>query len=63
MGSGSASTLTVGARSYAPGSMQGSPRKSASAPLADFGVGDSVNSAMAGKVCLIARGGIDVAPR
>lgn len=61
MGQGSASALTVGSRSYAAGDMEGSPKKTASAPLADFGLGDAVNAAVAGKVCLIARGSIDFA--
>lgn len=63
MGAGSASTLTVGSTTYAPGGMDGSPKVTASAPLADFGLGDVVNSAMAGKVCLIARGTIDFATK
>ncbi|WIT13223.1 S8 family serine peptidase [Paucibacter sediminis] len=63
MGAGSASSLSVGASTYAPGGMDGSPKTSASAPLADFGLGDVVNAAMAGKVCLIARGTIDFATK
>lgn len=62
-GAGTAPALTVGATVYAPGSMDGSPVKTATAPLADFGIGDAVNSAMAGKVCLIARGTIDFATK
>ncbi len=62
-GSGTAPALTVGATVYAPGSMDGSPVKSATAPLADFGIGDTVTSTMAGKVCLIARGTIDFATK
>lgn len=61
MNSGTSAALTVGATVYAPGSMDGSPVKTASAPLADFGLGDQVNAAVAGKVCLIARGSIDFA--
>ncbi len=60
-GGGTASTLTVGATTYAPGAMDGSPLASASAPLADFGLGESVNAAVNGKVCLIARGNVDFA--
>ena len=57
MGTGSASAQTVGATVYAPGGMDGSPRSSATAPLADFDLGGSaVAGAMSGKVCLIARG-------
>ena len=63
MGSGADSALSVGARTYAPGAMDGSPKTAASAPLADFGVGDKVNAAMTGKVCLIARGAIDFATK
>jgi subtilisin family serine protease len=58
MGTGSVSTLTVGTSTYAPGGMDGSPKATAAAPLADFGLGDAVNTAVAGKVCLIARGSI-----
>ena len=54
--SGTTATLSVGGKSYAPGILVGSPRTSASAALADFGMGDEVNQAMAGKVCLIKRG-------
>jgi subtilisin family serine protease len=61
MGAGSDSSLTVGTRVYAPGGMDGSPRTTATAPLADFGIGDAVNPAVAGKICLIARGSIDFA--
>jgi subtilisin family serine protease len=61
MGSGSASSLKVGTSTYAAGDMTGSPRKSATAPLADFGIGDQVNAAVNGKICLIARGSIDFA--
>mgnify|MGYP000141180498 FL=1 len=60
-GVGQEAVLTVGTSTYAPGAMEGSPVKTATAPLADFGIGDTVNSAMAGKVCLIARGTVDFA--
>ena len=63
MNSGSAPALTVGATVYAPGAMDGSPLKTATAPLADFGLGDKVNAAVSGKVCLIARGTIDFATK
>ena len=59
MNSGSEGTLTVGNQAYAPGAMQGSPKTSASAPLAEFGIGDKVDTAVVGKVCLIARGTVD----
>ncbi|HEU4776275.1 MAG TPA: S8 family serine peptidase [Telluria sp.] len=61
--SGTAPALTVGGTVYAPGAMDGSPVKSATAPLADFGLGDVVNTAMSGKVCLISRGTIDFATK
>ncbi|MGX4640553.1 S8 family serine peptidase [Massilia sp. SYSU DXS3249] len=56
MGTALVSSLTVGASSYEVGSVTGSPRGTATAPLADFGFGGEVNPAMAGKVCLISRG-------
>ncbi len=59
MGSGTEATLQVGNSAYAPGPMQGSPTASASAALADFGLGDTVRAAVRGKICLIARGAID----
>lgn len=59
MGSGQEAVLSVGASTYAPGAMEGSPVKTATAALADFGIGDKVNTAVAGKVCLIARGTVD----
>lgn len=43
--------------------MEGSPVKTATAPLADFGIGDTVNSAVSGKVCLIQRGSVDFAAK
>jgi subtilisin family serine protease len=58
MGTGSNSTLTVGATVYAPGGMDGSPKATVTAPLADFGLGDTVNAAVAGKICVIQRGNI-----
>lgn len=63
MGAGQAASLVVGASTYAPGSMEGSPNASATGALADFGLGSTINSAMAGKVCLIARGSIDFATK
>jgi subtilisin family serine protease len=61
--SGTASALTVGGTAYAPGAMTGSPVKTATAALADFGIGDVVNSGMAGKVCLVQRGTVDFATK
>jgi subtilisin family serine protease len=59
MGSGIEAALSVGGVAYAAGAMEGSPVKSATAALADFGIGDKVNSAVSGKVCLIQRGTVD----
>jgi len=63
MGTGSESSLVVGSTTYAPGGMDGSPKLTRSGALADFGLGDTVNGAMAGKVCLIQRGNIDFATK
>jgi subtilisin family serine protease len=62
-GAGSSAALAVGGAAYAPGAFQGSPFTSASAPLADFGLGDKVDQAFNGKLCLIARGTIDFATK
>jgi subtilisin family serine protease len=59
MGSGQDPVLSVGATAYASTAMEGSPVKTATAPLADFGIGDTVNTAVSGKVCLIQRGTVD----
>jgi subtilisin family serine protease len=61
MGSGIDTALSVGTTSYASSAMEGSPVKTATAPLADFGIGDKVNTAVSGKVCLIQRGTVDFA--
>ena len=59
-GTGTRSTLAVGASAYDPGGMDGSPKASASAPLADFGLGGTASpGSMTGKVCLIQRGTYD----
>ena len=63
MGTGSESVLTVGSTTYTPGTMEGSPAIVRTGALADFGIGDAVNTAMSGKVCLIARGTIDFATK
>ena len=60
-GGGIDAALTVGGVNYAAGAMEGSPLKTATAALADFGIGDTVNNAVSGKVCLIQRGSIDFA--
>lgn len=62
--SGSEPTLSVGGVTYAAGSMEGSPVKVATAPLADFGTGETpAAGSMSGKVCLIARGNVDFATK
>ena len=58
MNSGSAATLSVGGAAVIASPNTGSPQLSVTAPLADMGIGDAVNPAMAGKVCLIKRGAI-----
>ena len=58
MGSALIVSLKVGASSYAVSSVTGAPYGTVTAPLADFGIGDVINPAMAGKVCLIKRGAI-----
>jgi len=63
MGAGVDTALSVGATNYASSAMEGSPIKSATAPLADFGIGDKVNTAVSGKVCLIQRGTVDFATK
>jgi subtilisin family serine protease len=63
MGSGQDPVLSVGSSTYAPTAMEGSPVKTATAPLADFGIGDKVNTAVSGKVCLIQRGTVDFATK
>jgi subtilisin family serine protease len=61
MGSGTDSAVAVGGTPYASFPMEGAPARSVTAALADFGIGDAVNQAVAGKVCLIQRGSIDFA--
>lgn len=59
-GEGRESALSVGATTYAPGGMDGSPVASVTAPLADFGLGGTASpGTMTGKVCLIQRGTYD----
>ena len=62
-GMGTGQDLKVGTSVYAPGAITGSPIKSATAALASFGLGDVVNTAVSGKVCLIARGTVDFATK
>jgi subtilisin family serine protease len=63
MGTGLDSALTVGTTNYTSSVMENSPVKTATAPLADFGIGDTVNTAVSGKVCLIQRGTVDFATK
>jgi len=60
-GTGATPSLTVGGSDYAVGAMEGSPRTSASAALANFGLGDKVDGSVSGKICLIQRGSVDFA--
>lgn len=62
-GTGVDTALTVGSTNYASSAMEGSPVKTATAPLADFGIGDAVNTSVSGKVCLIQRGTVDFATK
>ena len=63
MGKGADSTASVAGVAYQVGGMTGSPNKTATAALADFGLGDVVKSTMAGKICLIQRGTVDFATK
>jgi subtilisin family serine protease len=63
MGAGQEAVLSVGGTAYASSAMEGSPVTTATAPLADFGIGDAVNTAVSGKVCLIQRGTVDFATK
>jgi subtilisin family serine protease len=62
-GTGREAALTVGAAGYPALPTEGTPAGSVAAPLADFGTGEAVNAAMAGKVCLIKRGAISFADK
>jgi len=61
MGTGSESVLSVADTAYAANEMTGTPKITATAALADFGLGDKVDAAVAGKICLIARGSVSFA--
>ncbi|NNG25169.1 S8 family serine peptidase [Telluria aromaticivorans] len=63
MNSGIEAALTVGDVPFAAATMEGSPVKTATAPLADFGLGDKTDPLVKGKVCLIQRGSIDFATK
>lgn len=57
-------TANVGASPYTVQAMDGSPRTSASAPLANFGLGlTATPGSMTGQVCLIQRGDISFADK
>jgi subtilisin family serine protease len=57
-------SLNVGASAYGAIAMEGSPRASATGPLANFGIGDApAPGSMSGKVCLISRGTISFAQK
>jgi subtilisin family serine protease len=62
-GHGSTGELTVGTEVYAPIPLNGSANGTVTAKLADFGLGDKVNTKVAGKVCLIQRGNITFAEK
>lgn len=58
MGTGSESSVSVAGTTTVVGDMTGSPKATATAALANFGIGDAVNASVAGKICLIERGAI-----
>jgi subtilisin family serine protease len=62
-GTGREVSLSVGPKSYASIPMEGTPVGTVAAPLADFGFGQAVDAALAGKVCLIQRGEISFAEK
>ncbi len=61
MNSGSAAALTVGGAPFTAYPTTGTPQVTATAALADMGLGLTTNPAMAGKVCLIKRGEVSFA--
>lgn len=63
MGSNKEATLTVNSNGYLAIPMEGTPNGNVTAPLVDFGIGDTVNNAVAGSVCLIQRGTISFAQK
>lgn len=58
-GTGLLGALSVGGLAVEAFPLEGSPKMSVSGALFDFGIGNAVNAAAAGKVCLIARGTVD----
>jgi len=57
------SKLVVGTTEYDSNGLYGSPTLSASAPLANFGIGNQEDATVSGKVCLIQRGMITPAEK
>ena len=55
--------LALGEPPMPPGAMDGSPKLTVTAALADFGLGGAVDGSMSGKVCLIQRGTYDFATK
>ncbi len=60
-GKGKETSLVFASKPVTVGQMDGSPKKSVSAAVSDFGTGSSINAAVRGKICLIQRGTIDFA--
>jgi subtilisin family serine protease len=63
MGEGREASATVGGTGFAVQPIDGTPVATATAALANFGLGDALNPGMAGKVCLISRGTISFADK
>jgi subtilisin family serine protease len=64
LGSETAATVNAGGTPFPAIPMEGSPRTSATGPLADFGFGQpAAAGSMAGNVCLISRGEISFAEK
>ena len=63
MGQGRDTSATVAGAAVTVSGMTGSPAKTATGALFDFGIGDKTNTAAAGKVCLIQRGTVDFATK
>jgi subtilisin family serine protease len=63
MGTGSASSLTVGNTSYSTNGLTGSPNATATAPLYNYGTGEVSDPGVAGKICVIQRGNISFADK
>jgi subtilisin family serine protease len=62
-GMGLTQSLTVGAATYVPGGMDGSPKLTRTAALYNFGLGSAVDTGASGRVCLIQRGTVDFATK